>query len=1086
MKIDKSLVVVLVLFLAISLALSWQSLLSGGNFVYRDATTIVDMQAFRASFFDIFKNFNLLSLDFYKRIPESWIYLLLDMETFDRIKFTFIPFITLLLTFIAGEKILEDEKVEKTKRRIISSAFAIVYLINPLTLQIFLKYYPMLNFAVFPLFFYFLYKGFTKYSIRHAFYAALLCAFMFLMVVHSLLYSAIAVLVVGLLSLRDFNLRGTLKCGLVFAATCFFALSFVIFPYFYTVGSGGDVQGFHAPSYSLLSQFSYDAMLPMPMLMDYQAFWWPWVDYPYPGGKLFFIAGAVLVSALLAFAIRDRSPWSIAALLGLAVTFFFSKGASLPFAEVYAFLHFNTPLVGWLMRVPNKFLHLIPFFISLAFLRLLSDGFRENSLGKKAFAVIFMGALAFMSWPFFTGDAGGNLEKTDYTLIKADLAQINGVLNGTASVLPNRLFRTGYKNLYGNTFSTRTFLIREANHYAEFGNWSGLDAFSRLGIEYVVTSNDYSDDISRSYEPQYEGEFLSLFPIANETRTIILPSNVLTTYSSYESLRSLMRSPPDNISLDVVLLPMSIPNYPEESILASDVLVMDSVPVEFMSVDSARLYPFAASAKDVSNKKGWTMKSLALYDRSSSSPFRVWDNDFGKNMATTSAAAKKAGDMKLTSVLGTDEIEFKALDDISSVDGTLVTVNPGREIYTSVRATLPIESGQEYTLSFNITGNNLSRVNAELYMLDARSNIVEKAQLRQQDNQLRAGIGVPPETVRVYVLVTALASEEQKIRYSLSDFELSRITYNRSGKTISRNFNVREDGEYDVYLRLFRSPHGGLLRFYLDGEELYSLKTSDETAHFYWEKAYSGNLSKGAHSFTVEQLGGFNALNVLYYAEKDSYQMPDLSDKTIIYRLIGMGDFGNEKYQIAKDPRASTFQYAVSEKPLLSALDIISNGTYAIDSSARGSYELYVDGRKAGESLYLEKGPHTIEVRPLNGTIMLDYVTLIRRGTATLARPQLLSFEQLGQSDYSFTVNSTGPFFVSFNRGFNPGWQASANGNKYSPFHNYFSSTGYYINETGTVDVTIGFEPQGLSHAGAALGALGLMGMGLVVWRYGK
>jgi hypothetical protein len=1084
MKPDKSLILVLVFFLLLSILASWQSMLEGGHFVYRDAATITNLQSFRDNFLSLYKNHNMIDFDFYKRIPESWIYLLTDMETYDRIKFTLIPFAVLTLAFFVGERILGESGVRGTAGRLIAVAFALVYLFNPVTLQVFLKYYPMINMAVFPLFFYLSYDSFSKLSLKSALLAGLLAGFMFLMVVHALLYMAIAVPLAALVSLRGRDPLRLIMPIIIFSLAFIFSTAFVISPYLVVTAVKSNF-GFHPLSSSMLDVFSYPASLPAPMLMDYEAFWWPWVDYAYPFGQAFFLITCVFASVLLIFGLSDKNPWSLMASLGLVAVFFLSKGSGSPFGAVYEFLNFHLPLIGWLMRVPNKFLHILPFFISLIFLRFCAVAHQRKILAMKAFAILSVPLLIFLSWPYMTGDVGGNLVKRDYSVIKQDLEGMNAILGGNSSVVAYGIHKSGSKDLYGNVFSMRTFLYRELKAYDQNSNYSGMAGFGSLGVEYmVVGGKDNIKDVSRSFSSVFDGDVYSIFRIANSSSDVGAPSSVYACYGSYETVRSLMREPPENQSLDMVLFPLAFLDYPREAVDAADAIVLDSVPLVSPAVDSGSAFAFYYAADAPSTRKGWARLSPDSADNPRDSPFRTWDHHFEKAFAATYATASRTGGMNYERVIGPDELALNPVDTISLVNGSYVGLRPGKEIYSSVRSFLDIESGSDYRIRFFLRKDVYDDVNAKLFIQDSSGEIIKTISLLSNGENVSKEFTVPPEAVRVSILFTALAGENRTVNYSIDDFEIHRIYSGLAGPRISQSFTVQNGSDYDIYLRMYKGPYAGKVRIYLDGAELYSLETRADISHFYWEKVYSGSLSQGAHTISIEQLSGYNALNIGYVRPAGA-QLPDWENKTILFRLTGLGDFGNNNYKIVNDSASSTFYLANSSEPLLASFDVFSEGEYRITSSIRGAHELLVDAGEANGSLYLAEGTHTIEVVPLNGSVAVDHVTLTRPGAAPNAVSGF-SYEKTGPSSYTIAANSTGPFFISLNRGFSPLWLAESNGNQYRPFPSYFSLNGFLINGSGPTTITVEFEPQKFSNIWALIGAIGILALAMFVWRSGK
>jgi hypothetical protein len=62
------------------------------------------------------------------------------------------------------------------------------------------------------------------------------------------------------------------------------------------------------------------------------------------------------------------------------------------------------------------------------------------------------------------------------------------------------------------------------------------------------------------------------------------------------------------------------------------------------------------------------------------------------------------------------------------------------------------------------------------------------------------------------------------------------------------------------------------------------------------------------------------------------------------------------------------------------------------------------------------------------------------------------------------------------NEAFDSSWTANVNGERIEPKYLYLTTTGFYINKTGKLEITIEYEPQNLFYICffAAVAALGL------------
>lgn len=586
---------VILLFLVLAVVVSWKALLSNGNFVYRDEWTILNMEAFEEYFFHIHKQ-HIPDFDFHKRIPELWIHFFIDYETYDKIKFTLLAFLTLLSSFYVSNKILKHENINGKKRLLTASFTAISYLVNPLNTQVFLSYYPTINYILFPLFFYFLYIGIKNYNLPSTLISALIASFMFLMVVHSLLYVILAfpIILVALLK-RPLKFVPLLRSIAVFSLVFVSSTAFVLLPYLHTAIISGPSEGSHTLVQGMLNLFSSVAYLPKAMLFDFHVFWWPYVGYAYPFGGLFFLLAFLFSSILIIQAIFDRNEWATMSLVGLLLLFFLSKGNNLPFPSIYEFLNFRLPIIGWLFRVPMKFAHIIPFFFSVLFLRCSVFTAKRSKSLFYAFSIYSVAFLAIFSWPFFTGDMGGYLTKTNFDSTVADLKTIDSVIaEDDSAVLAYGIDWGRKKDISADIIAGDGYVMRELAVYANYKNWSGLHIVPFFGAQYLLAPMEIEEDIGLYSEQISKGSHYSLFIMKPDVQTIQIPLTSYLCYCHQTIARSIIRDPPQTAASELLIFPYSQLDFPREHIDAADYVVVDSVPLDFTSIEQENTFSYFA------------------------------------------------------------------------------------------------------------------------------------------------------------------------------------------------------------------------------------------------------------------------------------------------------------------------------------------------------------------------------------------------------------------------------------------------------------------------------------------------------------
>ena len=1084
MKLDKSYILIIILFLALSLVISWKAIIADGHFVYRDAETILNLESFKEDFFHIHKKYGATPFDFQKRIPELWIHFFVDYELYDKIKFTLLPFITLIISFFVSDKILEKENINGRERKIIAFAVAVFYLINPLNTQILLKYYPAINYAIFPLFFYTLYEGFVQTRRKYVFYSALIGTFMFCMVIHSLIYLGISILIISIISAlkKQFRIKRFLVDIVNFFLVFVSLTAFITLPYIAVSTVSGIQEGVHKLNIETLDSFSASALLPRVMLMDFEPFWWPWVPYSYPFETIFFILFFVLSAILIIYAIYDKNDWSLMALMGLVILFFFSKGNSAPFSEFYEILNFNTPAIGWLLRVPNKFLYIVPFFFSILFLRFSVFTVKNSKRFFYAFLIISLGLLSIYSWPFFTGDMAGYLNKTNYDDLKEDFEAINSIVVGDdASVRTYGISWKDNRNIHGDILNAGVFINRELESYANYGNWSGLQIIPYLGVQYIVAPLEYDEKISIYAEQLLRGNNYSLFKMKTDASIVSIPEESYLCYCNFDTARSIIRDTPKNKQLEVLMFPYSSLDFPQKYIDESEYIILDSTPVVFSRLSSEDSISFRSLIPNPS--RGWANIRIDQEDIMGSNSF-----DFGEGISIINKKLEimPSSERSYKEILSMEDIELLVFGGFTNRSENTFRINPSSENYYSVvSAELDLKSGFEYEVFLDIDGNSLSNFIAEIIFQDSNRNILSKVLILESNGSFTRGenitIYITNQTDKTSIRFLSKTPEEIPSSYTINNLKVGSFSAIKEGDRITSGFYIPEADYYGVYVRVLKSKKSGNLGFYLDEEYIGKIDTYDNLNYFSWERIYYGNISNGKHNITVEQLDGYNGINIVYI-KKDGLEEVEFIDKTIIYRLTGKNDFYGNKTKIVNG-NSSTFYLLKVKEPVIAHIDVISEGKYDISHAIQGSAEVIIDGMSAAEEIYLEKGRHEIQVKPTSSNVYLDHVTLIKEGKERKQEASILEYEQINPSTYSILVNSSTPFFLSFGRGYNELWIAWANGTAYVPVPLYGAANVYYIEETGLTPIIIEYSPQKFLYAGLVIGIIGLAYSLIGIWR---
>jgi len=82
---------------------------------------------------------------------------------------------------------------------------------------------------------------------------------------------------------------------------------------------------------------------------------------------------------------------------------------------------------------------------------------------------------------------------------------------------------------------------------------------------------------------------------------------------------------------------------------------------------------------------------------------------------------------------------------------------------------------------------------------------------------------------------------------------------------------------------------------------------------------------------------------------------------------------------------------------------------------------------------------------------------------------EILEYIKIDPTKYTAKINATKPFMLSFAESYDPLWVAKVNGQKTNSIPLYSVINGFWIEETGIIDITIEYEPQRWFYMGSAI-----------------
>jgi hypothetical protein len=139
------------------------------------------------------------------------------------------------------------------------------------------------------------------------------------------------------------------------------------------------------------------------------------------------------------------------------------------------------------------------------------------------------------------------------------------------------------------------------------------------------------------------------------------------------------------------------------------------------------------------------------------------------------------------------------------------------------------------------------------------------------------------------------------------DYGKGLVMTQAAGVNLSMPVEIKNSGQFDIFLRFLKNQEGGMINVYLDNKLLKQINSWDDRSNYFkWQQIagddpYPLNLKGGRHLLTIENVAGFNAVNM--FAVIPVGQMTDLQEKVSlisnktnnVYLLEAESSFYNDR-----------------------------------------------------------------------------------------------------------------------------------------------------------------------------------------------
>jgi hypothetical protein len=327
-------------------------------------------------------------------------------------------------------------------------------------------------------------------------------------------------------------------------------------------------------------------------------------------------------------------------------------------------------------------------------------------------------------------------------------------------------------------------------------------------------------------------------------------------------------------------------------------------------------------------------------------------------------------------------------------------------------------------------------------------------------------------------------------------------------------FKVTSGEEYDLLVRYFQNQDGGSMRIQVDGQPVGEITTISQINQFLWQEVGTLNLGQGKHTITLENVKGFNTVNllaVLPHGELESYKKQArhlIQDKRIIHiwEAESALNYSREGVSSKHDTQTTNGEeLTLSEgSKAWREIDILKAGNYNLAVRLEGKAVVSVDERnfRVGadslsfiylDLLYLDEGKHSIQMKPADAeSTYVDVIWLYSaEGEETIEdifadgenSAQLIAYNKINPTKYRVSVNASDPFMLTFAEAYDPLWVAKVNGRECQSVPLNSVVNGFWIEDSGELEVTIEYKSQRWFYYGACLTLVSLVAvLGYLVW----
>jgi hypothetical protein len=303
----------------------------------------------------------------------------------------------------------------------------------------------------------------------------------------------------------------------------------------------------------------------------------------------------------------------------------------------------------------------------------------------------------------------------------------------------------------------------------------------------------------------------------------------------------------------------------------------------------------------------------------------------------------------------------------------------------------------------------------------------------------------------------------------------------------------------------------------MDRQFLANLSCKSNIVGFKWVDAGVVELSGNEHQITLEGKSGLVAVNTLTLLSKEEMEKWQEESQGLanqypnIYLLEAERDFDTAGAKVSAEngsfSSGRTIEMAY-HTTISTTVNVATSGDYTVAarvfpttstttatlriSLGATLLSLVPEKDQAGwieaGRVHLEKGPLDILVSA-SGPCEFDALWLGKGETpdalaANNQAPVEISYEKIDPTRYRVRIRAEHPFVLALAESYDPLWEASGPDQRVSSVPLYGVINAFYLNKTGTYEITVQYQAQQWARLGTLLSSIFVVAIGLIAVLY--